>query len=582
MSVENLDKIFQPKSIAVVGASERKGSIGAALMHNLIKRGFAGDIFPINPKHKKLWEKSVCPSITDLGTAVDLAIIASPIMSAPQIVKECAIAGVGGAVIISAGGKEIGEEGKKIETAIKKEANASGLRIIGPNCVGIISSQSKLNASFANQMPLPGKMAFISQSGAICTAILDLSIKENIGFSYFVSLGDMLDVDFGDMIDYLGGERDVSSIVMYVESLSRFRKFMSAARAVSRVKPIIALKAGRTQAGALAAASHTGALAGEDSVYDAAFQRAGILRVKTFEELFDCAELLAKQRRPQGPGLAIITNAGGPGVMAADTLSDYGYDPVMLNDETIKRLDAILPPYWSKRNPIDMLGDSTPESYRNVVEILLDAKEVNGILIISAPQALTDTAAVAASLVDLIKNKPFPIFTSWIGGADMQKGRQIFNQAGIPTFDTPERAVRAFMDLYRDSQNIQMLQQIPSKLPKRLEFDRKKAINLIQDRLSTDNGILTESESKALLAAYGIPVNLTDQANSKEEAVQKAIDIGFPVVMKINSRDITHKSDAGGVFIDLKNQDDVSDAYEKIIQNTKSYNPKARINGVTI
>jgi acetyltransferase len=369
---------------------------------------------------------------------------------------------------------------------------------------------------------------------------------------------------------------------MYVESLSRFRKFMSAARAVSRVKPIIALKAGRTQAGALAAASHTGALAGEDSVYDAAFQRAGILRVKTFEELFDCAELLAKQRRPQGPGLAIITNAGGPGVMAADTLSDYGYDPVMLNDETIKRLDAILPPYWSKRNPIDMLGDSTPESYRSVVEILLDAKEVNGILIISAPQALTDTAAVAASLVDLIKNKPFPIFTSWIGGADMQKGRQIFNQAGIPTFDTPERAVRAFMDLYRDSQNIQMLQQIPSKLPKRLEFDRKKAINLIQDRLSTDNGILTESESKALLAAYGIPVNLTDQANSKEEAVQKAIDIGFPVVMKINSRDITHKSDAGGVFIDLKNQDDVSDAYEKIIQNTKSYNPKARINGMAI
>jgi acetyltransferase len=299
MSVENLDKIFQPKSIAVVGASERKGSIGAALMHNLIKRGFAGDIFPINPKHKKLWEKSVCPSITDLGTAVDLAIIASPIMSAPQIVKECATAGVGGAVIISAGGKEIGEEGKKIETAIKKEVNASGLRIIGPNCVGIISSQSKLNASFANQMPLPGKMAFISQSGAICTAILDLSIEENIGFSYFVSLGDMLDVDFGDMIDYLGGERDVSSIVMYVESLSRFRKFMSAARAVSRVKPIIALKAGRTQAGALAAASHTGALAGEDSVYDAAFQCAGILRVKTFEELFDCAELLAKQRRPQ-------------------------------------------------------------------------------------------------------------------------------------------------------------------------------------------------------------------------------------------------------------------------------------------
>ncbi|MGD8761881.1 MAG: bifunctional acetate--CoA ligase family protein/GNAT family N-acetyltransferase [Desulfobacteraceae bacterium] len=582
MGIENLDKIFQPNSIAVVGASERKGSIGAALMRNLIERGFPGDIFPINPKHNKIWGKSACPSISDLKTAVDLAIIASPIISAPQIVKECAAAGVGGAVIISAGGKEIGEEGKKVEAAIRKEAEASGLRIIGPNCVGIVSSQSKLNASFANQMPLPGKMAFISQSGAICTAILDLSIKENIGFSYFVSLGDMLDVDFGDMIDYLGGERDVSSIVMYVESLSRFRKFMSAARAVSRVKPIIALKAGRTRAGALAAASHTGAMAGEDSVYDAAFERAGILRVKTFEELFDCAELLAKQPRPQGPGLAIITNAGGPGVMAADTLSDYGYDPVALGDETIKRLDAILPPYWSKRNPIDMLGDSTPESYRKVVEICLDAKEINGILIISAPQALTDTTEVAASLIDLLKNKPFPIFTSWVGGTDMQKGREIFNQAGIPTFDTPERAVRAFMDLYRDSQNIQVLQQIPSRLPKRLEFDRETAKNLVQKGLKAENHLLTELEAKALFSSYGIPVNRMEEAATREEAIQRAIDVGFPVVMKINSRDITHKSDAKGVYLDLKNEIEASDAFDKIIQNAQAFDPKARIEGVTI
>jgi acetyltransferase len=582
MSIEHLDKIFQPKSIAVVGASERKGSVGAALMRNLLERGFPGDIFPINPKHNNLWGKSACPSITDLRTAVDLAIIASPIMSAPKIVKECAAAGVGGAVIISAGGKEIGEEGQKIEAAIKKEADSSGLRIIGPNCVGIISSQAKLNASFANQMPLAGKMAFISQSGAICTAILDLSIKENIGFSYFVSLGDMLDVDFGDMIDYLGGERDVSSIVMYVESLSGFRKFMSAARAVSRVKPIIALKAGRTQAGALAAASHTGALAGEDSVYDAAFQRAGILRVKTFEELFDCAELLAKQRRPQGPGLAIITNAGGPGVMAADTLSDYGYDPVTLSDETIKRLDAILPPYWSKRNPIDMLGDSPPENFRNVVEICLAAKEVDGILIISAPQALTDSAEVAASLIDVVKNKSLPIFTSWVGGADMQKGREIFNQAGIPTFDTPERAVRAFMDLYRDSQNIQMLQQIPSRLPKRLEFDRDSARRFIRRALEQNKRLLTEIESKALLSAYGIPVNLVKTASSVEEAVQKSCKVGFPVVLKINSRDITHKSDAKGVFLNLNDEYAVRHAFHQALHNAKAYNPEAKIDGVTI
>jgi len=582
MSVENLDKIFQPKSIAVVGASERKGSVGAALMHNLIERGFLGEIFPINPNHKKIGKLPACPSIRDLESPVDMAVISTPITSVPQIVKDCVDIGVGGAVIISAGGKEIGEHGKKLEAAIQKEVGHSGLRIIGPNCVGVMSGRSKLNASFANQMPLSGKMAFISQSGAICTAILDLSIKENIGFSYFVSLGDMLDVDFGDMIDYLGGESEVSSIVMYVESLTNFRKFMSAARAVSQVKPIIVLKAGRTQAGALAAASHTGAMAGEDSVYDAAFQRAGILRVKTFEELFDCAELLAKQPKPAGPGLAIITNAGGPGVMATDALSDFGYEPVSLSAETFQKLNEILPPYWSKRNPIDMLGEAKPELYRKVVEICLNAKEVNGLLIMSAPQALADTAEVAAALVDLIRQKPIPIITSWVGGGDMQTGRDIFNQAGIPTFDTPERAVRAFMDIYRFSKNIEMLQQIPSRLPKRLEFDRPKAKALIKAGLSADNGLLTEVESKALLSAYGIPVDPIETSNSGEEAVQKATKIGFPLVMKINSRDITHKSDAGCVLLDLKNKTDVADGFETIVQNARLYDSKARIDGVTV
>jgi len=582
MSVENLDKIFQPKSIAVVGASERKGSVGDALMRNLLEWGFAGDIHPINPNHKTIRTLPVCPSIRDLEAPVDLAVIATPITSVPKIIQDCVDLGVGGAVIISAGGKEIGEQGQKQEAAIQKEARHSGLRIIGPNCVGIMSGRSKLNASFAHQMPLGGKMAFISQSGAICTAILDLSIKENIGFSYFVSLGDMLDVDFGDMIDYLGGESRVSSIVMYVESLTNFRKFMSAARAVSRVKPIIVLKAGRTQAGALAAASHTGAMAGEDSVYDAAFQRAGILRVKTFEELFDCAELLAKQPKPAGPGLAIITNAGGPGVMAADALADFGYEPVSLSAETLQKLDKILPPYWSKRNPIDMLGEAKPELYRQVVEICLNAREINGLLIISAPQALADTAEVAAALVDLIRDKSIPVITSWVGGADMHKGRDIFNQAGIPTFDTPERAVRAFMDIYRFAQNIEMLQQIPSRLSKRLEFDRQKAKALIQTGLATDNGLLTETESKALLSAYGIPVDPIESANSKAEAIQKAAKLGFPVAMKINSRDITHKSDAGCVLLGLKNETDVANAFETTVQNAHDYNPQAGIDGVTI
>lgn len=582
MSIDNMDKIFRPESIAVVGASERKGSVGAALMHNLIERGFPGAIHPINPNHKKLFKLPACPSIKDLKAPVDLAVIATPITSAPQIVKECADAGVGGVVIISAGGKEIGEQGKQLEAAIKKEAERSGLRIVGPNCLGIVSSRAKLNASFASQMPIAGKMAFLSQSGAICSAILDLSVQENIGFSYFVSLGSMLDIEFGDMIDYLGGQPEVSSIVMYIESLTRFRNFMSAARAVSRVKPIIALKAGRSAAGALAAASHTGALAGEDAVYDAALKRAGVLRVKTFEELFDCAELVAKQPKPRGPGLVIITNAGGPGVMAADTLSEYGYEPVALSTETLEKLDEILPPYWSKRNPIDMLGEATPQLYRKVVEICLRAVEVNGILILSAPQALTNTAEAAAALVDLIQDTPIPVITSWIGGAEMQKGRDIFNRAGIPTFDTPERAVRAFIDIYRYSKNIEMLQEIPSQFPSELKFDRKKAQDLIQAGLDTENHLLTEMEAKELLAAYGIPIDRMESAVNREEAVNKADALGYPVVLKINSRDISHKSDAKGVLLDLKNESEVREAFDRIMKNAQAYNPEARIDGVTI
>ena len=582
MSILNLDKIFHPNSIAVVGASERQGSVGNAVMRNLVGSGFGGKIYPINPNHPRIWNLPASPTIAELKIPLDLAVISTPIARVPDIVKECADAGISGAIIISAGGKEIGEEGQKLEAAILKEAGQSGLRIVGPNCVGIISNRSRLNASFANQMPLDGKMAFISQSGAICTAILDLAVKENIGFSYFVSLGDMLDVDFGDMIDYLGGLSEVSSIVMYVESLTHLRKFMSAARAVSRVKPIIALKAGRTRAGAIAAASHTGALAGEDSVYDTAFQRAGILRVKTFEELFDCAELLAKQPKPKGPGLAIITNAGGPGVMAADTLSDYGYEPVTLSKDTLQKLNEILPPYWSKRNPIDMLGDASAELYRQVVQICMQAKEVDGLLIMSAPQALTDSSETALGLVDLIRTQPIPIVTAWVGGADMQKGRDLFNQAGIATFDTPERAVRAFMDIYRFSKNIEMLQQIPSRFSRRLEFDRKSAKALIQTGLKSENHLFTEIESKALLSAYGIPVNRMETAVTREAAAKAAKDMGFPVVLKINSRDITHKSDAKGVLLDLKNEQEVSGAFDLIMQNAKCYNPNASLEGVSI
>ena len=582
MSVHNLNRIFQPQSIAVVGASEKKDHIGNIVFKNLIEGGFKGQLYPINPKHRTVFDCKAFASLAAAPQSIDLAVIATPIESVPAIIKDASRNDVGGAVIISAGGKEIGTRGRQVEQAISEAARGSDLRIVGPNCLGIINREIGLNASFASRMPLAGKMAFISQSGAICTAILDLSLKERIGFSYFVSLGSMLDVDFGDMIDYIGGDYRVSSIVMYLESLSRFRNFMSAARAVSRVKPIVVLKAGRTPAGAMAASSHTGALAGDDAVYDAAFKRAGLVRVKTFEELFDCAELLARQSGSIGSRLAIITNAGGLGVIAADSLSEYGLAPVTLDAETIQKLDRALPSNWSHTNPIDIIGDATADRYRQVVEVCLQAPEIDALLLLAAPQGVSDSTTMAADLAEFLKDKRRPVFTSWVGGADMEKGRDLFNQAGIATFDTPERAIRAFMDLYHHGQNIEMLQQIPSNLPVRLNYDRDKAQKILAHALAADHTLLTEKEAKDVLSAYGIPVNPTQSARSDEEAVAISQSIGFPVVLKINSRDITHKTDAGGVRLNLQSAAAVTEAWHEIIANANAYRPDAEVAGVSV
>jgi acetyltransferase len=427
-----------------------------------------------------------------------------------------------------------------------------------------------MNATFASRMPASGKMAFISQSGAICTSILDFAAKAEIGFSYFISLGSMLDVDFGDVIDYLGNDPYVSSIVMYVENITRIRNFMSAARAVSRIKPIIALKAGRTRAGAVAAASHTGAMAGEDAVYEAAFKRAGIVRVKTFAELFDCTEFIGKQPRPSGNGLAVLTNAGGPGVMAADALWDYGVSPAALEPETINRLDGVLPPHWSRSNPVDILGDADAQRYAGAAEILMSAKEVDGMLVMLAPQAIADPTGVASFLAERLKNHSYPVFTAWLGGSDVEAGRALFRKAGIPTFDSPERAVRAFMDLYHYSRNIEMLQQIPEKLPDRLDFDHHKAQKLIDTGLSRENGLLSEVESKQLLASYGIAVNPAEEAYTEDQAIAAAEKIGFPVVVKVVSTDISHKSDMGGVVLDVRDPEGVRKAYQQIRERLAS------------
>ncbi|MEE4356226.1 MAG: bifunctional acetate--CoA ligase family protein/GNAT family N-acetyltransferase [Desulfococcaceae bacterium] len=582
MSIINLQRIFHPKSVAVAGASEKEGRIGHAIMKNLIQGGYAGDIYPVNPRYKKIFDRPSFASVSDIGSSPDLCIIVTAIDTAPGIVAECAALHSGGAVIVSAGGKESGEKGRETEKKILEAARGSDMRIIGPNCLGVACTRSGLNASFASHTPMPGGMAFITQSGAIFTAVLDMAENEKIGFSHLVSLGSMCDVDFGDVIDYLGRDYHVKSIVMYVENLSRFRNFMSAARAVSRVKPIIVFKAGRSHAGAKAAASHTGAMTGEDAVYDAAFKRAGIVRVKTFEELFDCAELLAKQPKASGTGLVIISNAGGPGVMAADALSDYGAEPAQLSAGTLRQLDEILPPHWSHTNPVDIIGDADPERYRKTAEICLAAPETEGLLLMLAPQALSDPAAIAAALAPIVQNKPFPVLTSWIGGKDMEKGRKIFNQAGIPTLNTPERAVRAFMDIRQHSRNIEMLREIPSRLPRKQSYDRDRAAGIIRKGLDSFPPLLTELESKDLIAAYGIPVNPTFQASTADEAWKTAHRIGFPVALKINSRQITHKTDAGGIALHLHSETEVYDAFADITEKAGKFCPDAEIEGVTV
>jgi acetyltransferase len=580
MGQYNLNRILKPRHVAVVGASEKAGTIGSALMKNLIDGGFSGTLLPVNPKYKTIHGHESFGSVSALEALVDLAIIATPIHSVADIVNECVEKKVGGAIIISAGGKEVGEQGREIEEKIRQIAYGSGLRIVGPNCMGIIRPGANLNASFATEMPVAGNLAFISQSGAICSSILDLAFKERIGFSHFVSIGSMLDVDFGDMIDYLGNDPSAKSILLYIESLTNFRKFMSAARSVSRVKPIIVLKSGRSAAGAKAAASHTGAMTGEDAVYDAAFKRAGIVRVDTIEELFDCAELMAKQPNPRGPRLAILTNGGGPGVMATDTLARYGQEPAALDHQTLQAFDAFLPSFWSRGNPIDILGDASAERFGRALEVCFNSENLDGVLVILAPQALTDPLAVAETLAAAMQDRLYPVFACWMGGKRIATAVDVLNAAGIPTYDTPERAVRAFLYMVEYTRNLELLLEVPPKMTGHMVFDQEKARKLIAAEPAQE--FLPETDSKEILAAYGLPVIRTEIAETEVQASRVGREIGYPLVMKVHSADITHKTEAGGIRLDLRCDADVCEAYNQIISSSRRYKPDARIEGVTI
>ena len=577
-----LDKFFQPESIAIVGASSKENSIGRILIENLQKDGFPGGIYPINPKHEQILGIPAFPSIAAAPAGIDLAIVAVPIQGVPEVMRECGQAKVPGVIIISAGGKEVGEEGKKIEAEIHAAAQAGGIRYLGPNCMGILCPHSHLNASFAAHSVRSGSVAFLSQSGAICSVILDMAEAQNIGFSHFVSIGSMADLDFGEMIDYLGNDDQVRSILIYMESLTHHRRFMSAARSVSRVKPIIVVKSGRSEAAARAATSHTGALAGKDEAYNAAFRRAGIIRVNNIAQLFNCAEALGKMSRPLGGNLAIITNAGGPGVMAVDAFSKWGLEPAALSPETVGRLDQVLPPHWSRNNPVDILGDAPPERYLAAVQGVLAAPEVSGGLVLLSPQAMTDPTGVAQTLAPEIKKQAKPVFAVWMGANDVAPGIRVLNEAGIPTYETPEEAVDTFMEMYSYTRNLELLQETPPRLPADLKVNTKQVRSFIDECFKRQTPLLTEVEAKAILSAYGIPVNPTVTASSAAAAAAAAKKLGFPVVAKIHSPEISHKSDVDGVRAFLKSEEEVAAAFEDIVNRARAARPEAKIFGVTI
>lgn len=582
MIVKNLTKMFNPKVVAIFGASARKGSVGFALMDNIIGSGFDGIVYPVNPKRTNVLGVKAYKRIEDIPDKVDLAIIATPAKTAPAIVEDCGIAGVSSVLLISAGFAEAGEEGKELMNQIHTSIRKYNMSLIGPNCLGFIKPSIKFNASFASKMARPGKIAFISQSGALCTAILDWSIEQNVGFSHFVSIGSMMDISFNDLIDYFGTDSQTNSIVIYMESLKDARSFLSAARAFARNKPIIILKAGKSSEGAQAAMSHTGSLAGNDFVFDAAFKRAGVIRVDTIEELFNIAQALAMQPRPNNNRLAIVTNAGGPGVIATDTLIANGGKLAKLSDEIIEELNQHLSPHWSKGNPLDVLGDAGPEQYAKTLEVCAKDKNVDGILVILTPQSMTDPTAVAIELAKIEKKCNKTVLACWMGAEDVREGKKVLEQNNIPVYQAPEDAVKAFMVMYNYSRNLQILHETPSHIPSQFKPDKESNKKLIQTVMKDNRSVMTEYEAKQFLDNYQIPVIKNGLASSEKKAIELAEEIGYPLVMKIASPDILHKTDVGGVILNITSKEEAKKSYNKIMKSAKEKKPTADIKGVFV
>ena len=578
-----MERVFSPQNIAIIGATDAPGTVGRTTLENLIGNSFGGGIFPVNPKRDEVLGVKAYPSILKVPAKVDLAVIVTPASSVPGIIRDCVKAGVKGAVIISAGFKETGEAGAKLEQEILEIAHGK-MRIIGPNCLGIMRPHSGLNATFASGMALPGSVGFISQSGALCAAILGWSRRENVGFSTFASLGSMLDVGWGDLIYFLGDDPHTKSIVIYMESIGDARSFLSAAREVALTKPIIVIKVGRTAQAAKAAASHTGSLTGSDEVLDAAFRRAGVLRVNSISELFAMAEVLAKQPRPQGPRLAIVTNAGGPGALATDMLVSSGGELADVSPSSMEELNALLPAPWSHSNPIDILGDARADRYAKAVEIAVRDPANDGVLVILTPQAMTEPTATAELLKPFAKLSGKPILASWMGGPEIAGGEDLLNSYSIPSFNYPDSAAKAFNYMWRYSYNLKALYETPALLEDfaKGKIDRAIADELIANVRKEKRTILSEYESKRLLQAYGIPTVETVLASTAAKAVEAAEVLGYPVVVKLNSHTITHKTEVGGVKLNLADAEAVKSAWKAIKDSVTKMHGKEHFQGVTV
>ena len=582
MKKEYLNKVFEPQSVAVVGASDKSESVGGQVLRNIRAGGFGGEIYPVNPKYETVQGIKCYASITDIDHPIDLVVIAIPATAIPGVMAECGEHGVGAAIVLSAGFGEIGRRGLALQNEIVDTARTYDIPLVGPNCLGIIRPRVGLNATFAKSSAQTGHVALVAQSGAFCTALLDWADSRGYGFSAVASLGATADVGFGDVLDYLAVDPQTQSILLYVEGISDARSFMSGLRIAARMKPVIVVKSGRSESGTRAAVSHTGALVGGDDVFDAAVQRAGAVRVLTVSQLFAAAQTLASGTRVEGPRLAIVTNGGGPGVMAADRASDLRVPLAELSEKTIKRLSEVLPTHWSHSDPVDILGDADSERYRLATEIVLEDGNVDGLLVLLTPQAMTDPTACAEGVIDAAKQVQKPVLACWMGERLVGEGRKRFAAAGIPHFTSPEAGVDGFGYLACYRRNQKALLQAPEPLSKHRVPDVDGARLIIEHAIGERRFTLSNAESKAVLKAFHIPTSPSINVNSASDALIAAEGVGLPVAMKINSPDITHKSDVGGVRLNIGEPRSVRTAFREMVEEVKRVNPEARVSGVTI